>query len=91
MTSVFNYMFDNLTRSHDDSNQKTEQEIQNVNFGNYTTSNYYLKQAGMAQPISFATSQPNVFYKGGYGALNGSNIDDESAITEFVYGTTRHG
>jgi hypothetical protein len=80
MTSVFNYMFNNLTRTHDDSTQKTEQEIQNVNFGNYSTSNYYLKHAGMAQPISFATSQPNVFYKGGHGALNGSTVDAESNL-----------
>ena len=86
MTSVFNYMFNNLTRTHDDSMQKTEQEIQNSKEGNYMTSNYYLKEAGMAQPISFATSQPNVFYKGGHGALNGSNIDDESNL--FI-GTTQ--
>ena len=80
MTSVFNYMFNNLTRTHDDSVNKTEQDIQNNNFGNYMTSNYYLKQAGMAQPISFATSQPNVFYKGGHGALNGATVDDESNL-----------
>ena len=80
MTSVFNYMFNNTTRTHYDSVSKTERDIQNQNEGAYKTQNFYMKYSGMKQPISFATSQPNVFYKGGHGALNGSTIDNESDL-----------
>jgi hypothetical protein len=80
MSSVYNYMFNNLTRIHDDSVSKTERDSQNENQNNYTVANHYLKYSGMREPINFATSQPNVFYKGGHGALNGSTIDDESNL-----------
>ena len=80
MTSVFNYMFDNITRTHYDSVSKTERDIQNQNEGSYKTTNFFTQYSGMKQPISFATSQPNVFYKGGHGALNGSSIDHESDL-----------
>ena len=53
----------------------------NNNFDNYMTSNYYLKHAGMAQPISFATSQPNVFYNGSHMVgLGGCNVDSDSNL-----------
>ena len=34
----------------------------------------------MKQPITFATNQPNIFYKGSHGALDGSTVDDESNL-----------
>ena len=73
-------MFDNITRIHDDSVGVTERELQNQNQGSYTTSNYFKRYSGMKGPIKFATSQPNVFYKGSHGALDGSTIDDESNL-----------
>lgn len=80
MSNVFNYMFDNMTRVGDDKATINDKDQQNVEHGNYTTNNHYLKYAGMREPINFATSQPNVFYKGGHGALNGSTIDNESDL-----------
>lgn len=80
MTSAFSYMFDNITRIHDDSVGITERELQNQNQGSYTTSNYFKRYSGMKEPIQFATQQPNVFYKGSHGALDGSTIDNESDL-----------
>ena len=45
----------------------SERDIQNNAFGTYTTNNYFLQYCGMKQPIQFATKQPNIFFKGGYG------------------------
>ena len=81
MSTVHNYMFDNLTRIHDDSVSKTERESQNENHNNYTVANHYLKYAGMRQPINFATSQPNVFYNGSHTVgLGGCNVDSDSNL-----------
>ena len=80
MSSTFNYMFDNITGLHDDTVGITEREIQNQNQGRYTTSNYFKRYTGMREPLKFATSQPNVFYKGPNGSLDGAVVDDESNL-----------
>ena len=82
MASLYNYSFDNLTRIGDDVCAVSERDIQNNNFGTYSTKNYFEKFFGMKQPISFATKQPNVFYKGGYGwgGAGGCAIDSDSNL-----------
>jgi len=73
-------MFDNLTRIHDDSVGVTERDLQNQEHGNYTTSNHLKHRAGMKEPIGFATGQPNIFFTGPHGAIDGSTIDSESNL-----------
>ena len=82
MASLYNYAFDNLTRIGDDVCGLSERDIQNNNFGTYSTQNYFEKFCGMKQPIKFATQQPNVFYKGGYGVVGagGCNVDSDSNL-----------
>tara|TARA_X000000368_G_scaffold418836_2_gene420270 strand:- start:414 stop:995 length:582 start_codon:yes stop_codon:yes gene_type:complete len=82
MASLYNYTFDNLTRIGDDVCGLSERDIQNNNFGTYSTQNYFEKYCGMKQPIKFATQQPNVFYKGGYGVVGagGCNVDSDSNL-----------
>lgn len=80
MTSTYNYMFDNLTRVNEDSAGITERDLQNQGHNNYTTSNHVKHRAGMKEPIGFATGQPNIFYKGPHGAIDGSTIDNESNL-----------
>ena len=82
MASLHNYKFDNLTRIGDDVCALSERDLQNNNFGTYTTKNYFEKMCGMKQPIEFATQQPNVFYKGGYGVMGagGCNVDSDSNL-----------
>ncbi len=82
MASLYNYTFDNITRIGDDVCALSERDMQNNNFGTYATKNYFEKYCGMKQPISFATKQPNVFYKGGYGVMGagGCNVDSDSNL-----------
>lgn len=83
MASVHKYTFDNLSRIGDDLCGITERDLQNQQFGTYSTTNYFEKFCGMKKPIAFATSQPNVFYNGGYGnycGAGGCNIQEGSDL-----------
>lgn len=79
-SSVYNFTFDNLSRIGDDTCGISEREMQNQNFGNYPLQSFFLQDCGMNKSISFATNQPNVFYKGGHGGLGGCTIDSESNL-----------
>ena len=81
MASVYNFTFDNLSRIGDDSCGISEREMQNQSFGNYSVQSFFLPKCGMKQPIDFATSQPNVFFKGSHTVgLGGCNIDSDSNL-----------
>lgn len=82
MASVHNYSFDNLTRIGDDECGINARDIQNVSQGTYSTTNYFLGMCDMKAPIDFATKQPNVFFKSGYGPCGpgGCNITDDSRL-----------
>ena len=81
MTSVFSYMFDNLTGLNDDAVGITEKELQSQNHNNWTTTNHFKNQPVTGAPVKFATSQPNVFLnKGPSGSLTGSEVDVESNL-----------
>jgi hypothetical protein len=79
MTSVHNFTFDKLSRIGDDLCGINERDLQNKDFGSYTTTNYFSQYCGMKKPIEFATSQPNIFYNGGFGnycGAGGCNIQE---------------
>ena len=79
--SVMDYTFNNLTRLGDDSCDKTQRSVQNTTQANYTLSNYRSTDCSMSEPISFATSQPSVFYNGGMqSGPGGCNIDTSSDL-----------
>lgn len=82
MSDVYSYTFDAITRIDDDPCNLTQRNLQNVQYNTYMTTNYFAKDCGMQQPIAFATSQPNVFFKGGYGPVGagGCNIQDDSEL-----------
>ena len=81
MTSVFSYMFDNLTGLNDDAVGITEKELQSQNHNNWTTTNHFKNEPVTGAPTKFATSQPNVFLeKGPSGSLSGSEVDVESNL-----------
>tara|TARA_Y100000780_G_C13690897_1_gene419519 strand:- start:3246 stop:3818 length:573 start_codon:yes stop_codon:yes gene_type:complete len=82
MASVYNYTFDNLSRLGDDVCYNTERQKQNTSYGSYNITNYFADNCGMESTMAFATSQPNVFYKGGYGnsGTGGCNIDSDSML-----------
>ena len=81
MSSVHSYTFDNLSRIGDDVCGISEREMQNENYGSYSVQSYFAKNCGMASPINFATSQPNIFYSGSHQCgLGGCNIDTNSKL-----------
>lgn len=83
MASVYSYTFDNLSRIGDDACNLSQRNIQNAEFGTYSTTNYFVKYCGMKQPIDFATTQPGIFYNGGYGnycGAGGCNIESGSDL-----------
>jgi hypothetical protein len=82
MATKFNYNFDNLTRIGDDSCGINARDVQNNNHGSYTTTNYFTGHGTMKKAISFATQQPNMFYKSGTGtcSVGGCNVDSESNL-----------
>jgi len=76
MASVYDYTFNQLTRIGDDYTDVSERNIQNVNSANYLLDNF--NPCSMKKTISFATSQPNVNYSGGYTA--GCLINESSEL-----------
>ena len=83
MTSVHSYTFDNLSRIGDDQCNLSQKNVQNAEYGTYSTTNYFVKYCGMKKPIQFATEQPGIFYMGGYGnycGAGGCNINSGSNL-----------
>ena len=81
MASSANYTFDNLTRIGNDNCDMSQRNVQNLATSNYTLTNFFSSDCSMKRPIEFATSQPNVFYKGGNQVgVGGCNIDQNSDL-----------
>jgi len=81
MSSVSNYTFDNMSRIGLDECSKTQTDIQNTESANYMLQNYFSADCSMKSTKELATSQPGIFYNGGYNSSAcGSNIDDSSKL-----------
>ena len=80
MASSYNFTFDNLSRIGDDVCGISERDIQNQQFGSYTTQNYFEKFCGLKQPVNFATQQPNVTLGAGYGVSDSCKINNDSNL-----------
>tara|TARA_B100001057_G_scaffold499583_1_gene610845 strand:- start:3756 stop:4340 length:585 start_codon:yes stop_codon:yes gene_type:complete len=92
MSNAYSYIFDNLSRIGNDECGVTARDTQNSAYGNYLTTNYFVANCGMKQPINFATKQPNVFYGGGVGSNCGAGGCVVSDETKLMVGNdpTRH-
>ena len=81
MDTVSSYTFDNMSRIGLDQCCKSQTDIQDVEAANYMLQNYFSSDCSMKNPKNLATSQPGIFYKGGYGSgAGGCNIDDSSNL-----------
>ena len=82
MATVHDYTFYNLSRIGDDACGITGRDMQNNEFGSYSTTNYFVNWCGMKKPIAFATSQPDINYVGGFGpcGAGGCNINSDSKL-----------
>ena len=73
--------FDNLTRIGEDSCGLSQQNVQNKNANEYLLQNYFLSDCGMKRSIDFATTQPNINFKGGFGlGAGGCNVMSSSEL-----------
>lgn len=81
MSSINYGAFDNSTRIGSDATDLSTRSIQSMASANYMLNNFFSQDCNMSRPIEFATSQPNVFFKGGnqVGA-GGCNIDENSEL-----------
>jgi hypothetical protein len=81
MTTVKDYTFYNVDRIDNDSTCKTQESVQNMNYANYVTTNYFREYPSSFQ-LDFATSQPIIVPNSTFGGsgVGGSNIDVDSIL-----------
>ena len=81
MANVSGYTFENMSRIGNDSCYLDQESIQNNSACNYLLQNYFANDCSMKRPIDLATTQPCVFYKGGYNVgAGGCNSDENSNL-----------
>jgi hypothetical protein len=81
MADVSSYTFDNMARIGNDNCCIDQKSIQNVASCNYTLQNYFATDCAMKKPIELATTQPGIFYNGGFNSgAGGCNIDESSKL-----------
>jgi len=80
MASVFDYKFEQPSRLGYDKTDLSQRTLQNSDYANYMLDNFR-PSCPMSNAIDFATSQPNVNFKGGYQvSTGGSNIAESSQL-----------
>jgi hypothetical protein len=81
MANVSNYTFENMSRIGSDECCISQTDLQNIGYANYMLQNYFASDCSMKSPMALATSQPGVFYSGGYNSgAGGCNIDASSDL-----------
>jgi hypothetical protein len=81
MATYSGYTFNNLSRIGLDDCNLSQTDIQNIASCNYSTQNYFASDCTMKKPIDLATSQPGIFYNGGFNVgAGGCNINDSSNL-----------
>ena len=80
MASVFDYKFNQASRLGDDRTDLSQRTLQNSEYANYMLDTF--RPSGpMNSAIDFATSQPNINFKGSYQvSVGGSNIAESSQL-----------
>lgn len=81
MSNISSYTFDNMSRIGLDPCCQSQNELQNLGYANYMLQNYFASDCSMKRPIDLATTQPGIFYNGGYGSgAGGCNINESSNL-----------
>jgi hypothetical protein len=81
MSSTSSYTFENMARIGNDNCCIDQNTIQNAGFCNYMLQNYFASDCSMKKPIELATTQPGIFYNGGYNVgAGGCNINTSSKL-----------
>lgn len=80
MASVYNYNFYQTTRLGDDRTDLSQHTLQNSEYANYMLDGFR-PACPLSNAIDFATSQPNINFKGSYQtSVGGSNISENSHL-----------
>jgi hypothetical protein len=72
--------FSNLSRLYNDSCYKETRDNQNQKINNLVISNYNTANCDFSKLKQFSTSEPNIFYKDGFGFTNNCNVDNDSDL-----------
>lgn len=81
MANVSSYIFDNMSRIGNDNCSLDQQSLQDIASSNYTLQNFFASDCAMKKPIDLATTQPCIFYNGGFNSgAGGCNIDESSNL-----------
>ena len=81
MGSVTDFKFDNMSRIGSDSCYLNQSDLQNSKANNYLLTNHFAADSNMAKSIAFATSHPNLNYKGAQQvSIGGTNVDTSSKL-----------
>ena len=81
MANIYNYTFNSPERIGLDECCKSQTDLQNVSYANYMLQNYFASDCSMKKPIDLATTQPGIFYNGGFNVgAGGCNIDESSNL-----------
>ena len=77
---MFKKSFNNMSRVGNDNCSLSQRDLQNTKSNNYVMENYSASCL-MNDAINVATSQPDIFYKGGHQVgVDGCNIDENSNL-----------
>lgn len=80
MSTIHNYMFNNLGRIDADQVDKSQQNLQNTRFANHMLANYFGENLSDSH-VKFATAQPTMMVSGSIGAgIGGGQIDADSNL-----------
>jgi hypothetical protein len=81
MTTINSYYFNNLTNITSDSIDRSQKNVYNTRFSNYTLANYYSENTSDSH-VHFATQQPTMMFSGtakGFG-LGPNSVDVDSTL-----------
>lgn len=82
MSSISSYSFNNMSRIGYDTNDTSQQNMENTRFSGYVLSNFYNDSSLMDTQVKFASEQPTILTSGlagGYG-IGAGVVDNESSL-----------
>ncbi len=81
MDSVQDFKFNDMCRMGSELCSTEQSDLQNTKTNDYLLTNHFISDSQMTKSIAFATSHPNINYKGSHQtSLDGANIDTNSNL-----------
>ena len=81
MSNIYDFKFNSMTQTNNDNCCVNQRNLQNTNNVNHILDNIFSSGSNFKDSLNMATSQPNVFIKGGNQlSMGGDNVDDSTKI-----------